>query len=109
MTENKKTSFLKTFINSNYGVGIQTGTTIFRNLGLNTRLNSAIVKRKQMNDINKKTQLLNTGKKLKDKIANTIIFLSKNKTYKGIRHKLKYPARGQRTHTNAKTKKKFKY
>jgi small subunit ribosomal protein S13 len=30
------------------------------------------------------------------------------KNYKGIRHKYKYPVRGQRTRTNAKTtKKKF--
>jgi ribosomal protein S13 len=35
-------------------------------------------------------------------------FLSKIKTYKGVRHKLGYPVRGQRTHTNAKTK-KFKF
>lgn len=109
MTENKKISFLKTFITNNYGVGIQTGTNIFRNLGLNTRINSPIIKRKQLNDVNKKIQSTTVGKKLKDKITNIITFLSKNKTYKGIRHKLKYPARGQRTHTNAKTKKKFKY
>ena len=36
-------------------------------------------------------------------------FLFKIRTYRGVRHKLKYPARGQRTHTNAKTKQKFKF
>jgi ribosomal protein S13 len=30
----------------------------------------------------------------------------KLKNYKGIRHRLRYPVRGQRTHTNAQTRKK---
>jgi len=30
----------------------------------------------------------------------------KNKSYKGIRHKYKYPTRGQRTRSNASTRKK---
>jgi small subunit ribosomal protein S13 len=109
MLKNKKSSFFKTFINSNYGIGTGKGIAIFQNIGLNTRIQSSILKRKQTNELSKKVQKIVCGKKLKDHIKNTISFLSKNKTYKGIRHKLKYPARGQRTHTNAKTKKKFKY
>jgi small subunit ribosomal protein S13 len=109
MLENKKISFLKNFVKNSYGIGKITGVKVFKNLGVNTRINSNLFKRKQLNEITKKTLSFITGKKLKDKIRNTINFLSKNKTYKGLRHKLKYPARGQRTHTNAKTKKKFKY
>ena len=47
-------------------------------------------------------------KNLKGKTYEFIEFLIKTRTYKGVRHKLKYPARGQRTHTNAKTSKKKK-
>jgi ribosomal protein S13 len=46
-------------------------------------------------------------KKLKTELKEIDLFSKKIKTYKGIRNKLKYPARGQRTHTNAKTKKKL--
>ena len=43
---------------------------------------------------------------LKNEIKGRINFLLEQKTYKGVRHKLKYPVRGQRTRTNAKTTKK---
>jgi small subunit ribosomal protein S13 len=109
MLKNKNTSFLKKFISNNLGVGQSTGRNLFKTLGLNVRIVSNIIKEKQINEVNKKVQIKPLGKKLKDNIINSINFLSKNKTYKGIRHKLKYPVRGQRTHTNAKTKKKFKY
>lgn len=105
MSKNTNTSFLKSFIKNTYGIGQVKGMFLTKNCGINVRINSQKIKTKQLNEINKKTQLITTGKKLKDKIKNTVSFLIKTKTYKGIRHKLKYPARGQRTHTNAKTKK----
>ena len=52
---------------------------------------------------------INIGKNLKDFIRNNIFFYVKVKNYKGNRHRLKYPTRGQRTHTNAKTRKKTIY
>jgi ribosomal protein S13 len=48
-----------------------------------------------------------TDKKLKTELKEIDLFSKKIKSYKGIRNKLKYPARGKRTHTNAKTKKKL--
>ena len=102
-------SFLKNLTENNYGIGSKTGNSFLKNLGLNSRINPKTFKRKQINEINRRSQNTLSGKKLKENKKNIILFLSKNKTYKGIRHKLKYPARGQRTHTNAKTKKKFKY
>lgn len=106
--ETKKVSFIRNFVKKNFGLGLSTCNSISKTLGIN--VNSKILKQKQLNDLSKK---LNTnliiGKKLKDNTKNSISFLIKAKTYKGLRHKLKYPARGQRTHTNAKTKKKFKY
>jgi small subunit ribosomal protein S13 len=44
---------------------------------------------------------------LKTKIRRVVNFYVKLKNYKGIRHNLGYPVRGQRTHTNAKTRKKI--
>ena len=50
----------------------------------------------------------NQRRKKKESVKANIYFLIQNKVYRGIRHKLGYPARGQRTHTNACTKKKFR-
>jgi small subunit ribosomal protein S13 len=41
-------------------------------------------------------------------IKESINYLKKLKSFKGIRHKLGYPCRGQRTHTNARTAKKLR-
>lgn len=48
------------------------------------------------------------GRQLFDYNKSNISFLKSIKSYKGIRHKNRYPVRGQRTHTNA-TKKNFKF
>jgi len=50
---------------------------------------------------------LKKKKTLKEKKFHlNIYFLKKIKSYKGIRHVLNLPVRGQRTHTNAKNSKK---
>jgi small subunit ribosomal protein S13 len=45
----------------------------------------------------------------KSKIRKKLFFFWNIKLYRGIRHMLRLPSRGQRTRTNAKTKKKFKF
>lgn len=102
-------SLLKNLITNNYGIGKKTGALFLKKIGLNNRISPKILKRKQISEVSKKLQTKIFGKKLKEDRKNIISFLSRNRTYKGIRHKLRYPARGQRTHTNAKTKKKFTY
>nr|YP_004222740.1 ribosomal protein S13 [Glaucocystis nostochinearum]ADW83112.1 ribosomal protein S13 [Glaucocystis nostochinearum] len=47
------------------------------------------------------------GSKLKKSVFDNINCLIKINSYRGIRHSLGYPVRGQRTHTNSKTKKRF--
>nr|YP_010041742.1 ribosomal protein S13 [Cyanophora sudae]QPB15074.1 ribosomal protein S13 [Cyanophora sudae] len=46
---------------------------------------------------------------LQNQIKSNFKRLVQISSYKGIRHTLKLPVRGQRTHTNAKTKKLIKY
>jgi small subunit ribosomal protein S13 len=100
---------IKTFINTNFGVGNSNAKILHLNLGINTKTRVKVLKQKIHNELNKKiNSKFIINKKLKEKINNNISFLIKNKSYKGIRHKLKYPVRGQRTHTNAKTQKKIK-
>ena len=91
-----------------FGINKNSNIKAFRKLGLNTKTYKLKLNTKYKKCIQKLFQKKKFGKKLKQKIKNNIDFSIKNKTYKGMRHKNKYPARGQRTHTNAKTKKKIK-
>lgn len=47
--------------------------------------------------------------KFRASLTKKLYFFWNIKLYKGIRHMLRLPSRGQRTHTNRKTKKKFKF
>nr|AIU44683.1 ribosomal protein S13 [Cyanophora paradoxa] len=51
----------------------------------------------------------NVGVDLQNQIKANFKNLVQISSYRGIRHTLKLPVRGQRTHTNSKTKKKIKY
>ena len=92
----------------NFGINKKQIKKLFNNCGLNTRISVNEIKNKQSREINKNLKKIKFVKILKEYIKTTILFLSKIKCYKGIRHRLKYPVRGQRTHTNAKTNKKIK-
>jgi len=93
-------------IQNTFGIGYKKTHQLLKWSGLNIRVNPKSLKNQQLNKINKQITSYKTGKLLKDEIYEFIEFLIKTRTYKGIRHKLKYPTRGQRTHTNAKTSKK---
>jgi len=79
------------------------------NYGINSNKRFVQLKKKLYLKLSNRFKYLRVGKFLQKSISKNIEFLIKIKSYKGIRHKLKYPARGQRTHTNAKTKKKILY
>lgn len=100
-------SFIKN-IQKNYGVGTGKIKQFLSHYGLNSRTNTKYIKKNSYDEIKKIIDTSITERLLKNYIKNNILFLSENKTYRGIRHKLKYPVRGQRTHTNAKTTKKKK-
>ena len=99
--------FNKKTIN-NYGIGKNKISNLVKYVGLNVRKYPSLFKLKQQLEVEKKIKKITHGKKYKDNVKESISFLSKIKTYIGVRHKLGYPVRGQRTHTNAKTK-KFKF
>ena len=92
-----------------FGINKKTAEKAFKKSGLNINKNVKNLKLKQQSEVNKNLKGLEVGKKLKNSQKETFEFLFKIKTYRGVRHILKYPARGQRTHTNAKTKQKFKF
>ena len=98
-----KASFLKRH-GVNYGILNQT----YNLLGLNKRKLDITVKLKKKNIFNKICNLFTYSDTLKTKIEKQIFYYKSVKSYRGMRHVYKYPVRGQRTHTNAKTQKKIK-
>ena len=104
---NNKISVLKN-LSKTYGIGKKTSLIYCKKVGLNSRNNPRGVKKKRINLFMKWNSNILLNKKLRSQIKETLLFLYKIRAYRGIRTKQKYPCRGQRTHTNAKTKKKFK-
>jgi small subunit ribosomal protein S13 len=92
-----------------FGINRKTTLDSFKKNGFNIKKSIKFLNSKQRVEINKSVGKNNTGKKLSASIKENLEFLSRIKTYRGLRHKFKYPSRGQRTHTNAKTKQKFKF
>jgi small subunit ribosomal protein S13 len=101
-------TFLLKKLISTYGVGKNLTYRLSEKIGLNTRRNYIEIKERHKKSISNYKKNLVLDKELRDLIYKTVNFEFKNKTYKGLRNKMKYPCRGQRTRTNAKTKKKSK-
>jgi small subunit ribosomal protein S13 len=92
-----------------FGINTKIKNSFLKVFGLNHRLIPDSLTLKQKLKLNLFLTKFDSGKKLKEFVKNNISFFIKIKNYKGNRHKLKYPTRGQRTHTNAKTRKKTIY
>ena len=103
-----KKSFLSNFKKS-LGINSFVISKTIKVLGLNNRNSAILLKHKvHIPFLEKfKTNLL-VDKSLIYQTLNDIKFLKDNKTFRGIRHSCNLPTRGQRTHTNAKTKKRLK-
>jgi len=101
----KKKTLLQKFLT--YGLVEKALFKIFKKLGVNNRNNATFLKLKSINRIKRFLKRRLLGKKLKIRIKNRIKFQFDIRSYKGVRHKSKYPVRGQRTHTNARTSKKL--
>jgi small subunit ribosomal protein S13 len=108
-----KTSNLKKFTTYNkiynlYGVGKNTMTNLYLTLGINNKTRPKSFKTQKTNLIHIYSKKKLIGPALQAKVSSCIKHLYKIRSCKGIRHKKKYPIRGQRTHTNAKTVKRMK-
>lgn len=100
---------LTNIVNNSFGLNSKFKINFLKNIGLNIRKTPSVLNK--IEHIKSFTFLKNTfivDKKLTFKIKDDISFLKINKNFRGIRHSLSLPTRGQRTHTNAKTKKKIK-
>ena len=94
-------------IKKHYGVSKSSGFVLSEFIGLNSRKVFKRLKGKYVIVIKRKIKIMAFVLRLD--VKDAVRYLIDNKSYRGMRHRLKYPARGQRTHTNGKTKKKFRY
>jgi small subunit ribosomal protein S13 len=89
-----------------YGIGRQSATAIMQKAGIDAALR---VRDLSDADVNKLRQVIEREYKvegaLRTEVAMNIKRLMDIGSYRGIRHRKGLPVRGQRTHTNARTKK----
>lgn len=89
-----------------YGIGRRNATDILRKAGIDSSLR---IRDLTDADVNKLRQVIERDYKvegaLRTEVAMNIKRLMDIGSYRGIRHRRGLPVRGQRTHTNARTKK----
>ena len=89
-----------------YGIGRRNAVDILRKAGIDGSLR---IRDLTDADVNKLRQVIERGYKvegaLRTEVAMNIKRLMDIGSYRGIRHRRGLPVRGQRTHTNARTKK----
>ena len=89
-----------------YGIGRSVARRILAETGVNAALR---VKELSDNDVNRLRQAIERDYRvegaLRTEVAMNIKRLMDIGSYRGIRHRRGLPVRGQRTHTNARTKK----
>lgn len=104
----KKNYCLFILLSQIYGLNQKRSLYICKKFGFNkkTKINQITIfdKKKIYNYLIKKLQLSFDLKKLKEKELKKYFIM---KHYKSFRYRMGYPVRGQRTHTNASTARKF--
>lgn len=91
-----------------YGIGLNRSRLICEQLGFGTKMIVGTLNKDQLYKLSKyveNTQITRT--ELKKKINRHILQLKHMRSYRGIRHSMQLPVRGQRTRTNAKTQKRI--
>jgi small subunit ribosomal protein S13 len=87
-----------------YGIGRPTSARILNDLGINLDKKVKDLSEKEANDIRTAIAGLSVEGDLRRSIGQNIKRLQEIGSYRGDRHKKKLPVRGQRTKTNARTK-----
>lgn len=97
-------------LRSIYGIGKYKALLICKKLGFSHNFKPKNLSFHKVNQILKLTELLNfvLANDLKKFKLLRKQHLLNIKSYRGLRRKKGFPVRGQRTHTNAKTAKKFR-
>lgn len=106
--EEKSVYFALTYV---YGIHKSTALLICKNLGFLKNIKIKDLSIDQINKLLKTTEFLNllVGSSLKKKKHLILKNLISIKSYRGLRRTQGLPTRGQRTHTNARSCRKFTF
>jgi small subunit ribosomal protein S13 len=96
---------MKIAIRSLYGVGPVIGEAVLAAAGVDGNKSSNDLTEEESNSIRKELESYSVEGDLRREIALNIKRLKDLGCYRGIRHRKGLPVRGQRTHTNARTRK----
>jgi small subunit ribosomal protein S13 len=101
--DNKRLKFSLPYI---YGIGVSLASKICKDLNIDPMKMIKDLTPKEISEIEKYIDNnLKIGNELRREIQSNIKRLIEINCYRGIRHKKKLPLRGQRTRTNARTRK----
>jgi small subunit ribosomal protein S13 len=97
------------YLQSKFGIGSSKTIKVCASLGVQPQLLVSKLNKTQHYQINKflDTEIGSIEINLKRNLDENNLFLNNLKNNRSVRNKLGLPSRGQRTHTNAKTKKKL--
>ncbi|WMC20017.1 MAG: ribosomal protein uS13 [Candidatus Carsonella ruddii] len=92
-----------------YGIGIQLSKKICTKLNINYQKKSFYLKKFEIESLNSFVKTLIIENDLKILIKENLRKVISLNSFKSFRHNKKLPCRGQRTKTNAKTRKKMNH
>lgn len=98
------------FLSQRYGIGSKLSKLIIQHSGYSNEFKSTLVPSNYISDRIRKLfirSLPSLDNNLKDYMVKQIEGSIRMGSYKGVRHVFKYPCRGQRTRSNAKTRKRM--
>ncbi len=98
--DNKQLAYALTAV---YGVGLPRATALLAELKIEPTKKPTDITTEQENAIREKIEGFTIEGELKREISSNVKRLKDIKSYRGSRHALRLPARGQRTKTNART------
>lgn len=88
-----------------YGIGSQISQRILNKLNIDLNLRAKELTSTQVQQLQQEIEKLPVEGGLRQTVRNNIESLKRIKSYRGLRHSMGLPSRGQRTRTNARTKK----
>ncbi len=96
---------MKIAIRALYGVGPKIGADVLNMAGVNPEKSSNDLTEEEVNEIRTILEKYTVEGDLRREVGLSIKRLKDLSCYRGIRHRKGLPVRGQRTHTNARTRK----
>lgn len=86
-----------------YGIGKFTGQKILAKVRVDPAIRVKNLTSEQINLLQKEIETIPVEGELKKIVRENILTLKRIQSYRGLRHAMKLPVRGQRTRTNART------